>query len=200
MKFNLVQDIIDVIRGKKKLSSFFKKPLYLPQNKKEKIIKKYFKNFDCKIFVETGTYLGDTTFAMKDIAEKIYTIELSDELYKNAVLRFQDYKNITCLHGDSAVVLIEVLKQINEKTLFWLDGHYSSGITARGVKDTPILEELEIIYNAKKLNHILLIDDARCFDGKSDYPSIEELKKYILSKWPDAHIESAKDIIRVITN
>lgn len=42
-------------------------------------------------------------------------------------------------------------------------------------------------YNAGKrtAEHIVLIDDARCFLGQDGYPTIEKLKDYVLSRQPD---------------
>ena len=89
-------------------------------------------------FIETGTYLGDTLDFFKNSFINLISIELSGEYYTKAVDRFKDIKNIKIINGDSGEKLSEILKTINEPCLFWLDGHYSSGDTARGEKDTPI--------------------------------------------------------------
>jgi len=46
------------------------------------------------------------------------------------------------------------------------------------------------------LNHVILIDDARCFNGEGDYPNIKQLKAYIKGKNENYHIEVKHDIIR----
>jgi len=74
-------------------------------------------------------------------------VELSTELYERAKRKFSRYKHISIFKGDSSKVLPEILSQIEEPCLFWLDGHYSKGITATGEKETPILEELKHIFN-----------------------------------------------------
>ena len=79
-----------------------------------------------------------------------------------------------------------------------MDGHYSAGITAQGEKDCPIFEELAAIFDGKKFNHILLIDDARDFIDQGDYPSIDQLTKYIKSKNEDFQVEVKHDIIRYV--
>ena len=53
--------------------------------------------------------------------------------------------------------------KLEEPTLFWLDGHYSGGVTARGSKETPILDEVDKILSTKESRHVLIVDDARCF-------------------------------------
>ncbi len=79
-----------------------------------------------------------------------------------------------------------------------MDGHYSAGTTAKGEKDCPIFEELNAILDSKNFNHILLIDDARCFIGKGDYPTIDQLTEYIKSKNEDYKVEVKHDIIRYV--
>ena len=72
------------------------------------------------------------------------------------------------------------MNEINGTAIFWLDGHYSGGITALGNKECPVLEELETILKSH-IQHVILIDDARLFNGTNDYPTIDELK-FIISK------------------
>jgi hypothetical protein len=80
-----------------------------------------------------------------------------------------------------------------------LDAHYSAGVTARGKTDTPILEELDTIF-ALCPECVVLIDDARCFDGKNGYPTLAELKKYTAAKAPNWVFEVRHDIIRLHRN
>ena len=164
---------------------------------KQNNIKEYAEYYDCKIFVETGTYLGDTTNAVKNYFEKLYTIELSEELYKDIKERFKNEPLIECHQGDSKDVLKEILPKIDKKCLFWLDAHYSAGITAKGDKDTPILEELEIIFNSN-IDAVILIDDARCFGTLPDYPTKFTLKNFVRKYRPNAEIEIYDDIIRIV--
>jgi hypothetical protein len=173
------------------------KPAPPPHRIKQKVIEKFKNNFDINVFVESGTYKGDMVYAMKDKFQKIFSIELSTDLWKHSVERFINEKHITILQGDSGKLLVDILPKFNEKAIFWLDGHYSAGDTARGDKDSPIIEELTAIFNSN-FNHILLIDDARCFNGSDGYPTIKELSKFILSKNSHSKIKVKDDIIRVI--
>src|SRR3989339_800305 len=59
--------------------------------------------------------------------------------------------------------------------------------------ETPITEELAQIFNNFKTGNIILIDDARLFVGKRDYPRIEEIKKMILSR--NMKIKIEEDVI-----
>ena len=98
--------------------------------------------------METGTYYGDMIAAMMPQFDAIYSIELSDELYDRARRRFRGSDKVTLIHGDSAVELAAIVRGLDRPALFWLDGHYSGGETAKGATETPVLAELEQILGA----------------------------------------------------
>ena len=84
------------------------------------------------------------------------------EPFKNAHSKYKGNK-IQFYQGDSVVILPQILGTLTANTVFWLDGHYSSGNTARGSKDVPLLEELEAIYKHYSSAAIIIIDDYRLF-------------------------------------
>ena len=136
--------------------------------------------------------------AHKKNNKKIMSIELGKNLIEKDKQKCKSKNNKKIVHGDSRKILSEVLKKIAEPVIFWLDGHYSAGITAKGDKDCPIFEELDAILRRGNLDHILLIDDARCFNGQGDYPTIQELKNYIQAKNGNYQMEVKNDIIRFV--
>lgn len=105
------------------------------------------------------------------------------------------YSHIRIIHGDSGEKIGEVIKELDEPAIFWLDGHYSGGFTAKGSSNCPIWKELDAVFS-KKLDHVILIDDAREFTGKNDYPTYEEVKSYVLTKNPKYKVSVEHDIIR----
>jgi hypothetical protein len=173
------------------------KPVPPPHLVKQKIITAFQNASQYEIFVETGTYLGEMVHAQCNHFKKIYSIELGHDLYNDAIKKFEQQKHITILQGDSGTVLVTLAPVINEPAIFWLDGHYSAGITARGDKVCPIYEELAAIFNSAPLAHILLIDDARLFVGEDDYPTIAEVTAFIKQHKPLATIDVADDMIKV---
>jgi len=185
-------------QSKKQLDEWNKNgcPAPPPHIIKQMTIREYQDKYKYLVLVETGTYKGDMVEAQKKIFRKIFSIELGVDLFNKATKRFQNDDNITIVQGDSGKVLPEILLEINEPAIFWLDGHYSAGITAKGEKDCPIFEELDAIFNNKKFNHIILIDDARCFIGKGDYPTIDKLTEYIKNKNEQYQVEVKHDIMR----
>ena len=109
------------------------------------------------VFIETGTRTGGTTFKMSPYFDTVHTVELSETLYlqTKSVANSKQYNNIHFHLGDSAKVLYDILPTINQKAIFYLDGHWSAGNTARGPKDCPVIEELQSI---NKLHTCFCID------------------------------------------
>ncbi|MBI4494137.1 MAG: hypothetical protein HY690_15220 [Chloroflexi bacterium] len=118
-------------------------------------------------------------------------------MYGRAKQLFALDEHVSILHGDSSDVLPEILSKIAEPALFWLDGHYSGGVTARGKYETPVWQELQHILNHSAAWHVILIDDARCFVGQSDYPTLQETRDLVWRKHPEWLFDVAHDIIRI---
>jgi hypothetical protein len=157
----------------------------------------YFGNA-CKVhtLVETGTYYGITVGAMLQRFEQIYTIELAAELSERAEKQFAGYPHVHVLPGNSAEVLPALLEVISEKCLFWLDGHYSGPGTARGSADSPIVGELSAIRKHPRNDHVILIDDARLFDGTNGYVTQQEAFSLLREINPRYTIRQRDDIIQ----
>ncbi|HMF28708.1 MAG TPA: glycosyltransferase [Candidatus Cybelea sp.] len=136
--------------------------LHLPSTPFVKVValRHHAKAFRTRVFVETGTFFGDTTAAVAELFERCYTIELSPELYARAQKRFLGTSHVVCINGESGAELARVLEDIQEPALFWLDAHASGGVTADGGFD-PILQELGAIFRHRIKDHVVLVDDAR---------------------------------------
>ena len=174
-------------------------PLPPPHTIKQQMILKQQKQFNLPCFVETGTFRGDMIEAVRKHFQYVYSIELQPDFYRDAQQRFKRNENVKLIQGDSATQLKELVATLSQPALFWLDGHYSGGATARGRHDTPIMQELEHIYNFPLgRQSIVMIDDARCFGQDKDYPSIEEIEKYIKTKLPNVSITVEHDAIHII--
>jgi hypothetical protein len=169
----------------------------LPPFIKRSIILRYALDYHCKTLVETGTQYGDTPWLFRNRFETIYTIELSQMLAAMARRRFRKTLNITVVEGDSGEVLEAILPELKSNTLFWLDGHYSAGLTAQADKDCPIFEELRSIARFCPVPYVILIDDARCFGKEVDYPSLEMLFTFIHQEMSGYAIKVEYDLICV---
>jgi hypothetical protein len=116
--------------------------------------------FHTKYFVERGTFMGESAALASEMFEEVYTIELSPKLHEEAKERYRHKKNIHFLQGESTAVLKNVLGEITSPAIFWLDAHYSGGVTTGEQIECPLLNEIELILSANE-EHLLLIDDAR---------------------------------------
>jgi hypothetical protein len=139
------------------------------------------KNFELdsnffEVFVETGTHYGQTIQNIKHKFQEIHSIELSIELYNKCKELFQNEINVFLYQGDSAFKLPEIIKKVKDNAVFWLDGHYSGGGTARGTKDCPLIEEIDSINIFFKKKCLIIIDDIRLFGTylNEDWSKIDE--------------------------
>ena len=146
-------------------------------------------NLENSIWIETGTYYGETTKLLSRISYKTITIEADEFLHKNTKERMASYKNVEFLNGKSEDLLLTTIQSnLNFKNIcIYLDAHLCSD-HLRNKKTygnennaTPVKLELEIIEKFlskfEKIN--ILIDDIRLFDKNfQNYP-----KKSYLVEW-----------------
>lgn len=111
------------------------------------------------LFVETGTFKGDSLAEARQIFTTCHSIEIADEFYQIAKKRFENESNIHLLLGNSAEKLKEIDFSNAPAAFFWLDAHYSGGPTG-GKDDCPLLREVEHIASLP-IEKYILIDDAR---------------------------------------
>lgn len=169
-------------------------PIPPPQAVKLKWIRYFQSRFQLHCFVESGTFHGQTVAAVANRFDRVLSIELDDKLWENAAQRFSSWPQVTIMHGDSGKVLVRELAKFDGPCLFWLDGHYSGGITAKAEQNTPILAELEAISHHMNLCHVILIDDARLFDGRDDYPTHDEIVDKLMTLNPEYTVRVVDDM------
>lgn len=129
------------------------------------------------VFVETGTFRGNTTQWASQHFSRVVTIEASLDFYRKAVERFSSQENVTVLHGNSRDCLQNVVDALDETAVFWLDAHWSGGETYGETDECPVLDEISLIKTCAIQNSIF-IDDARLFLSPPPLP-------HDLVQWPD---------------
>jgi hypothetical protein len=116
--------------------------------------------FSLEVLVETGTYRGATALWAKDKFKKVATIELSPNLYKDAVNLVGNAPNVLMIQGDTRDWLPSICKEISEKpTLFWIDSHPMPEAEQKDPEGCPILDELNIINSNFFGTHVIMVDD-----------------------------------------
>lgn len=115
--------------------------------------------------VETGSYRGDAIQLALDAGfEHIRSVDISDEniiFCKNRFDLFNKPRQEIKLHvGDSAVILGDIIADINEPITFWLDSHWQLFENEpKGENPFPLLKELAQIAKHPVKKHTILIDD-----------------------------------------
>lgn len=120
-----------------------------------------FKEFPNRVFVETGSYRGDSIqLAMEAGFETIVSMDIDPSNTDICCERFKDKQEVSLLTGDSATKLLEAILHIDESITLWLDAH------AQYLEDEPefpnpypLLAELEQIRQHNINTHTIIIDD-----------------------------------------
>lgn len=174
------------------------KPLPPPNIVKQHIVIGYQKRYQLRTFVETGTYAGEMVHAVSPYVERVISIEVAPALHAQAVRRFAGQDGVRLLLGDSATLLPAVIASLDEPALFWLDGHYMGGESGRGADDTPIVAEMTALLAHHVTGHVVLIDDARLFDGTGGYPRVDAFAGWIEERRAGTRVSVDGDIIRCV--
>lgn len=148
-------------------------------------LQNHFKKYKNKLFVESGTFLGNGLQCAIDAGfEKCFTIEIHQYLYDKAQIRFKNEIStgkIISFLGDSEKILPMVVSQLTDRATFWLDAHISSQYGEKLAKNCPIIEELDTIGAHHIKDHTLLIDDLNCFGRPAhDRITLDQVKNKIL--------------------
>jgi len=129
--------------------------------------------YGLRVLIETGTYMGETSWALRREFDRIETIELEPTLAHLAAIRFARTANVHVHAGDSADVLPRLLDALDTPALFWLDAHPSTDRTAHGA--IPLRDELAAIAAHPVRGHVVLVDDLQ-YLGEAGYPRLDELE------------------------
>lgn len=142
------------------------------------------------IFVETGTYKGETILKMEKKFRELYIIEIKKQYFNNVKNKYNGNK-INFYNGDSSILLSNIVDKLTDNTIFFLDGHWSAGNTGKGTKHVPLYEEINDIVSKFKYNGIIIIDDFRLFGTG---PNTTNRKT--LCNWEDISKEKILNIVR----
>jgi hypothetical protein len=135
--------------------------------------------YDLKNIVETGTYFGFTTLYLTRKFQKVYSIEISKQLFDYANFRFGKLSNLELIHGNSEQGLNNIINKLANSALFFLDAHDSGGVTMSGQTPTPIKRELQHLEHFNYLSDsVVIIDDSSDFNGQNSYPNLNEIDNW----------------------
>ena len=182
MKFRSIKHFIWSFKNRKSLKNWrarnFSPPS--PDIIKHQILMN--NNLKDSLWIETGTYYGETTKLLSKISKKTISIEADKNLFETSNKILKNFKNVEILNGKSEDLLDKVIsKNLNFKNIcIYLDAHlcqdHLKNTKTFGNENTatPILNELEIVskYVSNFEKIVVLIDDIRLFQGKfQNYPN-----------------------------
>jgi len=155
-----------------------------------------------KDFIETGTYLAGTALWAAQHFDRVITIEADRQLYEAARKRLASYTNVDVRLGRSQDVLAALVPKLSRPALMWLDAHWCGGdvAVAGESEECPLLEEIATI-DAGRMQHLILIDDARFFlnppsppHKRDHWPSAGAVIEQLRAKY-DGYVGVADDVI-----
>jgi hypothetical protein len=130
--------------------------------------------------VETGTGLGASARWLADHFASVWTVEKDGAKFDAVSKEYGRIDNLHLRQGDSAALLPDILREVGEPALLWLDAHMPDGVGEDGsiTHNCPRIEEIRAIA-ANPYQHYILIDDARLFTGHKP-----EKHSYHPELWP----------------
>ncbi len=141
----------------------------------DRLAVKLVQSLGLEVFVETGTYKGDTLAVMRPHFESLFSCDLSPALSNAARHRFEgdDRIHLSCCGSPAFLVGLPFDKR-DARCLYWLDAHWCSGENTAGeASQCPLLEEIDAIGELNG-SSVLWIDDARYFLAPPPKPLVCE--------------------------
>ena len=132
-----------------------------------------------EIFVETGTYKGDSIELIKPYFKRFYSVELSEYYFNVSKDRFADDPMVRIIRGNAPDEVRRLQPEISETSvMYWLDSHWCDAQATEGLtSQCTLLDELRAIDTLNR-DSVVLIDDARLFLSPPGSP-------YDYIQWPD---------------
>lgn len=154
------------------------------------------------VFVETGSYAGDGIQAALDLGfKRVISIEAKESIFLHTGERFKDDLRVRMVHGNSAHVMAEAIKDLDEPATFWLDAHWCGEGTGGerphddGRVPCPVLDEIDAIRRHPIKGHAILIDDIGGFrhehfsDASGARISLDRVVEAVKLALPDCTVE-----------
>lgn len=156
-----------------------------------------------EVFIETGTFLGDTLARayLSACFDVLHSIEYDRRFYEDAVGRFAGMPDVMVHLGSSHKMLRKIIDP-DKSTMFYLDAHRTGagGEGSRGscvahgdeftdydhaAGECPLLDELRVIrsFEWKRLP-LIVIDDAQNFTPGEGFWKTRYSKPYDPKQWP----------------
>jgi hypothetical protein len=145
----------------------------------EKLLAFLTRQLSSEVFVETGTFKGETLRMASKYFKECHSVEMSPQLFADVQKAFEREKGVHLFNGPSPD-FFRKYKFPEKAVVYWLDAHWcGADHTAGEESQSPILEELELLAPLGDKS-VVLIDDARLYLSPP-------LPPHRVSQWPDFH-------------
>jgi hypothetical protein len=166
-----------------------------PQAKRRQLLR-LFRERGHSVFVESGTYRGDTVAFFLAHAERIVSVEVEPSLQAAAARRFADHGAVEILLGDALDLIPPLLAREAAGTLLFLDGHWSGGVTGTGREHEPAASILVALARREQRSPLtIVVDDLRLFGTDPEFPTLDALTASARSAFPEARIHAGLDAL-----
>jgi len=127
-------------------------------------------------FVETGTYIGQSLLMISGLFDRLATVEADPVLHTAAVRLFaaKGVENVELALGDSRSFLAGIDRDFGNDSVYFLDAHYSHGITSREYGTCPVIDEIATVID-RSPEAVIVVDDLRTMSGSDGYPTLDEI-------------------------
>lgn len=114
--------------------------------------------------IETGTGHGDLTCLLRNLFDRVVTIELSESFVDVRLQLYGELPKVISLLGDSRELLPELARDIIEPAVWYLDAHWCllRSMPAGGDGDVPLMAELDILAKRSQAD-LVIVDDVSAF-------------------------------------
>ena len=153
---------------------------------------------DIKIFIETGSFEGYGMQRALDAGfEEIYSCELMERHYNFCMNRFKDNNNVNLYLGSSEDFLPEIMNEIDERFVLWLDAHGGyAGVAGEPMKQyLPREMDCLVEYSDKFKDSIIMVDDINYFIDDKQF--LELLESKLKKIKPNSTIEYYENRIMI---
>lgn len=157
---------------------------------KRRFLLRLFRERNHELLVESGTFRGGTVEYFLSHAKRIVSVEIETHLHEAACRRFESCPSVELLLGDALDVIPQVLRDVSQPPLVYLDGHFTGGVNqepGQFVEPAPGI--------LQKLGHLelptgtsIVVDDLRLFGHGAGFPTLVELTAAARTSFPDAAI------------
>ncbi|MGZ4270933.1 MAG: glycosyltransferase [Solirubrobacteraceae bacterium] len=147
-----------------------------------------------RTLLESGTFMGDTVEYFMPHAARIISVEVEPKLFADAQRKFDGVTNVEIVFGDALHVIPEIVAQLDDPPLIWLDGHFSEGVTGSGDEIEPAASILARLGSVgAPTGTTIVVDDLRLFGLHPDFPGLDELLQRARQGFPHALIRVGLD-------